>query len=421
MQLLVIADDFTGALDTGTQFSQRGIATTLFLYDTMTAAQLSGCHAEVVVVDTESRHLSAGVAAQRVRAAAQLAKEAGCRIFFKKTDSTLRGNLGSELTAMQDVCGAKQLWFAPAYPAMGRTTSGGMHYIHGVPLAQTDFADDPFNPVHSSSIPAILAAQTDRTIRAVPAGQLLSEPETPELIIVDGQTEDDLRQTAQALAAAGRLTCLAGCAGFAAALEGLLPLHSALRRPRRKPGGLLLVCGSVHPQSVAQCRYAIAQCNYLDRPLTPLQMLSEQNDCDNLIHDVCSALQTGSHALVRVAGGREMLSETASAAGRLSLPPEEIPPRVAAKLGRITATILRLQPVSALIVFGGDTLLGIAAALGCVAVSPQTELLPGVVLSRMQTLSGEFDVITKAGGFGDETLMTQIERRLQDISGNTAQ
>lgn len=415
MHLLIIADDFTGALDTGTQFSKRGVATTLLLYDSMTPAQFSDCAAEVVVVDTESRHLSAHAAAQRVRATTQLAKDAGCRIFFKKTDSTLRGNLGSELAAMQDVCGAKQLWFAPAYPALGRTTRGGMHYVHGVPLAQTDFADDPFNPIVSSSVAAILSAQTDRPIRSTIAGRLLAAPEVPEVVVVDGQTDEELRQTARTLSAAGQLTCLAGCAGFAAALEAVLPLRRAQQRPRRTPGGLLLVCGSIHPQSVAQCRYAAEQCGYLDRPLTPLQMLSQQNDCDELIDEVCAALQTGRHALVRVAGGREMLAQTASAAGRFAIPPEDIPPRVAAKLGRITATILRRQSVSALTVFGGDTLLGIAAALGCVAVSPETELLPGVVLSRMETLSGSFDLITKAGGFGEEALMAQIECRLQEI------
>ena len=57
MQLLVIADDFTGALDTGIQFARHGIATTLFLSDALTAGLLADCQADVVVADTESRHL----------------------------------------------------------------------------------------------------------------------------------------------------------------------------------------------------------------------------------------------------------------------------------------------------------------------------------------------------------------------------
>lgn len=415
MKLLIVADDFTGALDTGTQFSKHGVATALFLYDTMSKKQLASSGADVIVVDTESRHLSANDAALRVYTTATLAKELGCRIFYKKTDSTLRGNIGSELSALQDACQAKQLWFAPAYPALGRTTCNAVHFVNGIPLTQTDYAKDPFNPVQSSYVPDILAEQTDRTVRTVSAGHLLPKQADPELIVVDAQTDSDLQKTVQALSSAGQLTCLAGCAGFAAALEKVLPFPRTRRTLPKNKGGILLVCGSVHQQSVAQCRYAAEHCAYLDRPLTPSQMLSTQDDCNELIQDVCLALHNGLHAIVRVPGGHETLAETSFTADQLSILQEDIPPRIAAKIGQITASIVKTQPISALIVFGGDTLLGIAAALGCVSVTPVEELLPGVVLSRMRTLSADLNLITKAGGFGDETLVRQIEQRLQEI------
>ena len=180
MQLLVIADDFTGALDTGIQFARHGIATTLFLSDALTAGLLADCQTDVVVADTESRHLPPEDAAARVRAVTRLAKAAGCPVFYKKTDSTLRGNLGAELAAMQDVCGAKRLWFSPAYPALGRTTRGGTQLVNGVPLARTDFAADPFNPVRTDFIPALLAEQTDRPVRiAAPAALPPPEADRP--------------------------------------------------------------------------------------------------------------------------------------------------------------------------------------------------------------------------------------------------
>ena len=53
-QLLVIADDFTGALDTGVQFAVNGIRTRVVV-DPKT--DLTGCEADVLVVDTETRHL----------------------------------------------------------------------------------------------------------------------------------------------------------------------------------------------------------------------------------------------------------------------------------------------------------------------------------------------------------------------------
>lgn len=416
MQLLVIADDFTGALDTGIQFARHGIATTLFLSDALTAGLLADCQADVVVADTESRHLPPEDAAARVRAVTRLAKAAGCPVFYKKTDSTLRGNLGAELAAMQDVCGAKRLWFAPAYPALGRTTRGGTQLVNGVPLARTDFAADPFNPVRTDFVPALLAEQTDRPVRIAAPAALPPEADRPELVVFDAETDAELLQTAQALWAHGEAVCLAGCAGFAAALETVLDLPRTAQVPELPNGSLLLVCGSVHPRAVAQCRYAAAHCGYPELPLTAAQMLSDTGDDAKTLDTLCTALERSGRALLRVSGGRECLAETAALAARLSIDPQTVPARIAARLGALTAQVLARKKPAALIVFGGDTLLGIARALGCTSVTPLAELLPGIVLSQMQTDTGALFVVTKAGGFGDENLLQEIECRLHTIS-----
>ena len=55
-RLLIIADDFTGALDTGVQFSQMGITTQVFLHKDMDWDNI-GKNVQVLVVDTQSRHI----------------------------------------------------------------------------------------------------------------------------------------------------------------------------------------------------------------------------------------------------------------------------------------------------------------------------------------------------------------------------
>ena len=52
--LLIIADDFTGALDTGVQFAAYGAATRVMVKDQV---DFASCDAQVLVVDTETRHL----------------------------------------------------------------------------------------------------------------------------------------------------------------------------------------------------------------------------------------------------------------------------------------------------------------------------------------------------------------------------
>jgi uncharacterized protein YgbK (DUF1537 family) len=58
IKLLVIADDFTGAMDTGVQFSKKGVPT-LVTTDRRACLQAPDEKTEVLVVDIESRHLRA--------------------------------------------------------------------------------------------------------------------------------------------------------------------------------------------------------------------------------------------------------------------------------------------------------------------------------------------------------------------------
>ena len=93
LRLLMIADDFTGALDTGVQLAAHGIPTQVVVGQ----ADLSACSSTVLVVDTETRHLPAAKAAKAVEELTRSAVENGVSCIYKKTDSALRGNIGAEL------------------------------------------------------------------------------------------------------------------------------------------------------------------------------------------------------------------------------------------------------------------------------------------------------------------------------------
>ena len=143
LRLLIIADDFTGALDTGVQFAACGVSTRVVVGET---AELAGCESTVLVVDTETRHLSAAAAGAAIETLTRRAVNAGVPCIYKKTDSALRGNIGAELSALLRASGASQLPFLPAFPQIGRTTEGGIHYISGVPVNKSPFGIDPFEP-----------------------------------------------------------------------------------------------------------------------------------------------------------------------------------------------------------------------------------------------------------------------------------
>ncbi len=113
--LLIIADDFTGALDTGVQFAAHGVSTRVIVDPEV---DFSAYHDSVLVIDTETRHLAAGEAFDIVARLTRKAREAGIRYIYKKTDSALRGNIGAELAAVLTASGCKSLPFLPRFPRL---------------------------------------------------------------------------------------------------------------------------------------------------------------------------------------------------------------------------------------------------------------------------------------------------------------
>ena len=85
-RLLTIADDFTGALDTGVQFAVRG-ARTCVVTDPAYDFSQTKAETEVLVLDVETRHLTPEAAYQRVFRAVRDALGAGFTCIYKKTDS----------------------------------------------------------------------------------------------------------------------------------------------------------------------------------------------------------------------------------------------------------------------------------------------------------------------------------------------
>lgn len=226
--VLALADDLTGALETAAKFAAQGIA-----------AQVTTdphIHQEprvpVLVIDTETRHLSPDEARRRVRDVATEARPFSPWLIYKKTDSTLRGHIAAEFQALLGVFPERELCYAPAYPEMGRTAREGRLYVHNVPVHETDFARDSLNPVFSSEFATLLAG--------VPA------------VIHHGETNTDVDNAARAILRSQRLPLCAGPAALAQALAVHLDLPRNAPPPLPQIARCLVINGSQHPVSHSQ-------------------------------------------------------------------------------------------------------------------------------------------------------------------------
>ena len=81
--------------------------------------------------------------------------------------------------------------------------------------------------------------------------------------------------------------------------------------------------------------------------------------------------------------------------------------QIPVSLGKIARKILESMDVM-LVVFGGDTLLGVLDQLRVKEITPLTELEPGVVLSTFDWCGKKHSLVSKSGGMGKESAIMDI-------------
>lgn len=411
--LLIIADDFTGALDTGVQFSAHGISTRVIVEPDV---DFTAHDTKVLVVDTETRHLPAAKAYEIVAGLTKKAQNAGVSYIYKKTDSALRGNIGAELAAVLNTTGCRKLPFLPAFPQIGRITCGGIHYVDGVPVTESPFGIDPFEPVKHSVITDLIAEQCELPTRSFPSLRPGDKvPQDKGILVFDAAHDDDLCSTGCQLFEQDGLHVMAGCAGFGATLPSLLDLgaKAAPPLPTLDPR-LLVVCGSVNSITLAQLDSAEGA-GFSRLRLTPHQKLEpgywQSDEGRSALADIENMLATNPRCIIET-NDRDGNQLTADYAANLGIDRESLRVRIAGSLGYLVGEIFTSPSLGTLLLTGGDTLLQCMNCVGVKELEPLCELEKGVVLASFTYNGCTRHVITKSGGFGQASLLTDLEKHI---------
>lgn len=414
-RLAVIADDLTGANDTGVQFARRGARTVVSL--DWRDLSVVGKDADVLVLNTASRALPPRAAAQRVTLAARAVRCAQSDAVYKKVDSTLRGNIGAELEALLAVFPSPLAVLAPAFPPAGRTVRDGRLLVHGTPVHRTAAGMDPVTPVRESHLPTLLAGQVARPIYSLRLGVLRGSPARlaaavrewraagPGLVVADAETAQDLRRLAR-LVLREALPVAAGSAGLALALSQAQHWGRRGRRtPPRTGRPVLLVIGSPNPVTLEQAgrveregalRIAASMGDILTGPERCRPELSR------VAATAACSLAQGRDTVVTLAQGQ-----------RRSLPPSASA-RLSRFLGQAASRIARRSGPGGLVLCGGDIAVAACRALGAGGVELLGEIEPGVPWGRL--IGGQaagLTVATKAGGFGTPEAFVRAARFLR--------
>jgi uncharacterized protein YgbK (DUF1537 family) len=398
----VVADDLTGAADAGVAFAEVGGPVRLLLTPVTARGRASGA---VTVVDMATRELSELDARERTRALAdRLGRD---DVVFKKVDSILRGHIAAEVAELRDRLSDRLAVVAPAFPAAGRTTIGGVQHVHGTPLhLSSAWSFEPTHPPASlpalfASIPVTSLGLADvRSSTARLASLLQTAAADSRLVICDATRDQDLHAIVRAGRTVDQPILWVGSAGLAGALAselsdaqariGPVDPTPATSRPPRDPQ-FLAVVGSA--SSLAR-RQALALAAEGARSLElPARVLARADNSalQELAAQVATAAAAGS-TVVSVAGEAETRNAAAVCQG----------------LATVTA---RAAAASDLVLLtGGATARAVLLRAGLTCLDILGELGPGVVLLTPTDQTRRL-IVTKAGAFGDDQTLIQAVQR----------
>lgn len=422
----VVADDTTGALDIGVMFRRAGCGVELHIE----MPEHGWPATDVAIIDTDSRLDEPCAAYEKVHAATRRLMRAGCSHFHKKTCSVFRGNIGAEFDAMLDATGAGSAVISAAYPLLGRTTRGGMHFLHGRPLEQSALASDPIHPRTTSSLLAMIAEQSTRPAAVIPLAAVRLGPAALRqhlheaarrhaYLVVDGETQDDLRVLAEA---ASDFLVFGGSAGLAAEWPAFIrPAprgdDGRFERPH-VTGGPLFLSGSLTRQTIEQTGF-LRDSGVVEIQFDPLVQLHDEMTARTWVDEqagrAVQALTRGDPVLIATVQDPERVRVAQACATAAGSSVAGLGRRVSGLLADLAATILEQVTPAALIVAGGDTSGSVTRRLGITHVRLLDELEPGIPLCLAHHGRRSMLVVFKSGSFGSREFLVHAAHRASSL------
>jgi uncharacterized protein YgbK (DUF1537 family) len=378
MQVAIVADDLTGAMDAAAPFADLGVSAAVVLH----CEDPFPSSASVLSIDTDTRQASPQEAANTVRHAMAKLCAGGTRLPFKKIDSTLRGNIGAETIAALAGSGRRCAIVAPAAPAQGRVLRDGQLFVHGERRSE-------------NLIDMLRGDLPGASIQPFAHGDSFAPTNDGRCVLVaDAQDEADLDRIARFGLARREDALLVGSSGLAAAVARQQNVGT-LRRPaqyQHRYRHVWFVVGSYNSRSAEQVRALLAR-----------------GDVTKVVLPLTGPMPKRVEREVSASHGIGMIHVEG-----LDAPAALDPRRIAAQLGELAAMVL--GPASgadaALVLTGGDTAKATLARLGVRSIDVRTSLFPGVVHGTTVFAGQELGIVTKAGGFGDADLFVRLASRL---------
>ena len=421
---IVIADDLTGSNATCSLFKKIGLRAASIL-------KLQGdknYDVDVISYSTASRGLDKEEAYNKVSEAIKILKNKDVLVYNKRIDSTLRGNIGTEINAMLDNLEDNRIAVVvPAYPDSGRIVVNKTMLVNGVLLENSDAGKDPKTPIKTSCVESLVQkdikySSTYFTLSDISqpieeiAKKIQEAIKKSRVLIFDAVNNEDIIKISKVIIQSDINIITVDPGPFT------LYYSKELQKKNHLEKKILMVIGSVTATTKKQIEYILQE---EDIFLVKMRVedFFEEESCSKEIERVISFIKKGieSYDLFLVTTspiGDEKKADLQKLAEKLNTTVEEISKIIANTLTETIVKILKeTEKFEGVYSSGGDITIALLEKLKAIGVEIREEVIPLAAYGRI--IGGDFPnlkLVSKGGMVGDEkTIKLCLHKIKNDI------
>lgn len=419
-QVLIIADDLTGANANCALMKTIGLRAA-----SMTGNSIDNLPSDIDVVafTTDSRAMGREQAYKRVYEYAKKYKDKGIELYSKRIDSTLRGNLGSELQAYQDALDDKRVAICvPAFPDSNRIVVDDYLYVDGNSLMNTDagkdskisavsnFVTENFKKDYSGNVKHIGIEEIDKGLDNLI--KIIKDNNKRDLLIFDAITNEQISLIAKAT--------LESEVDFISVDPG--PYTKELTKLLYKKESIstkaLAVIGSVTNVTMQQMIELKKNYKYYQVDVDPNKLININKAVDEInksVQQTCDNLKNYELLIVTTTpqdiNDRLDLKEISK---KMNVSIDDLSIMISRGLAKIAKEVVTSEDsISGVFSSGGDITVAITEELRSDGIEIREEIQPLVAYGRIiNGLKPGIKIVSKGGMVGSKNVMVECVKRI---------
>ena len=431
MKLFVVADDLTGSNATSVLLAKDGFKCATFMYPELITQKEINSY-DVVSISTDSRGIKKEEAYNAVYKEAKAMKDK-TKLFTKRIDSTLRGNVGAEIDGIIDALDDRVAVVVASYPDSQRISVGGFLLVNSIPLEKTAVSKDPKAPVTQSRVKEIIEKQTKYNVGELFLSDVMNGEEYlkekmeelknagNKIIVIDATTDDEIITIAKACNNCSFDIICVDPGPFTRYMMAEVYGPSPVELGKK----VFFAIGSVSEITRKQIETLLSEKSPKIVHLNSENLIYEdkrEQEIENAVSKIREYLKDDRCEALGVVTTLEedQVLDLGKIAKELNAHEEEISQRINKGIAEITEKALEISAssIGGLYTSGGDVTVEVMNKLGVNGIELKDEVIPLAVYGKF--VGGKYPnmpVVTKGGLIGDSTTLVKcIDYLLTKVS-----